>query len=101
MDNFLAIYRILKFLQCTIKCTQFPRSDFTPEHFKLADVEFAALLEMLTKRGLIDGVDVKRSADGMSMLSLFTPRITLPGLEYLHGNEFMLKAEEQAKGHSQ
>ena len=100
MDDFTAIYRILRFLQRAIKCAEFPDADFTPEHFKLSDEEFAALLEMLVKRGYIDGADVKRSADGMIMLSLSTPRITLSGLEYMHSNEFMLKAAAQAKGRS-
>ena len=100
MDYFWAIYCILYFLQCTTRCIEFPGNDFTLEHFKVADTEFAASLEMLIKRGYIDGVDVKRSFDGMIEVSLSTPRITLSGLEYLHGNDFMLKAAERTKGYS-
>lgn len=100
MDNFRLIYRILRFLEASTKQAEFDEDNFTAEHFGVEDDHFKNALEILYKRKLFSEMVVRRGADGYVSISGGDPQITLEGLEYLHGNEFMLKEAERAKGHS-
>lgn len=98
MDNFKLIYRILRFLEATVKQAEFDDDSFTAEHYNVNETQWANTLEMLIDRDYIKGVTVRRSADGYISLSISSPRITLAGLEYLQSNEFMQKIAAEAKG---
>ena len=98
MEDFKLIYRILRFLNETMKNEEFDHRHFNGGHFSASGAEWAAVLEMLADSGYIKGVELDRAADGHVEISLSRPRITIEGLEYLHGNEFMLKASAEAKG---
>ncbi len=98
MDSFKLIYRILHFLEAALKQEEFDYGSFTPKHFDVDEAQWANTLEMLADRGYVKGVSVKHSADGYITLSTPSPRITLTGLEYLQGNEFMRQAADEAKG---
>lgn len=98
MDNFKLIYRILRFLDAAAKQDEFDDEGFTAENYGVSDAQWANTLEMLIDRNYIKGVTVKRGADGHLLLSIASPRITLTGLEYLRGDEFMQKMAAEAKG---
>jgi hypothetical protein len=98
MDNFKLIYRVLRFLEAASRQEEFDDDSFSAEHYKVNESLWANTLEMLVDRDYIKGVTVKRGADGHVSLSISSPRITLTGLEYLQGNDFMRKAAAEAKG---
>jgi len=98
MDNFTLIYRILRFLEKSSKNAEFDEDNFTPEYFGVGDEFFKRTLKMLYDRGFFSELVVKQGADGYYSISGGNPLITLSGLEYLHGNEFMRKEAAKAKG---
>ena len=57
-----------------------------------------AILEMLLKKGYIDGIAIKKYVDKESILGLGNIKITVDGLEYLEDNSLMKKAANLAKG---
>lgn len=99
MDNFKAIYKILRYLEKAMDFDE-PDLDFiSAEALGISGQRWNAIMEMLAKEGYVAGVSMKRSAaDDTAMLSLSNPRITLKGLEYLEENTDMKKAARIAKG---
>lgn len=59
-----------------------------------------AILEMLLKKGYIEGIAIKKYVDEESsvILGLENIKITIDGLEYLEDNSLMKKAANLAKG---
>ena len=98
MDNFKAIYRILRYLEKAMDYDEPDMEAISAEALGITKQRWAALLEMLVRSGYIDGVSVKRSTDGTFLLSVSLPRVTLSGLEYLKENSMMRKAANIAKG---
>jgi hypothetical protein len=98
MDNFRVIYRILRYLEKALDYDEPNMDCISAKALKLSDQRWVALMEMLSKEGYIDGFSVQRTVDGSILISSFTPRITLKGLEYLQENSLMKKAAELAKG---
>ena len=94
MDKFTLIYRILKFYEKCLECEDFPKEQFKAEYFKVSDVLFVNIIEMLLKDGYIDGIV---TAPGTIGFKLINPRITIKGLEYLHENSMMKKISNAAK----
>ena len=76
-----------------------PDLDFI-SHKKLgiSEPRWIAIMEMLAKERYVDGISIKRSADGEVVVSVSDLRITLKGLEYLSENSLMRKASNLAKG---
>lgn len=64
----------------------------------ITEQRWAAIMELLAKEGYLDGMTVKRSADGHVAIFCASPGITLKGLEYLQENSLMRKAANLAKG---
>lgn len=98
MDNFKIIYRILRYLE---KAMDYDKADLDfISYAKLGITEqrWVAIMEMLVKEKYVDGINIKRSLDGETAVSISSPRITLRGLEYLKENSLMQKAENLAKG---
>ncbi len=98
MDNFKAIYKILKYLETAMDYDEVDTSRLSAEALNISENRRIRVLEMLIKEGYIDGVDVTRSIDGNVLLSMNAPRITLKGLEYLQENSMMAKTARIAKG---
>jgi hypothetical protein len=98
MDNFKAIYKILRYLESLMDCAEFDRTQFTEARFGVSGERWAALLEMLVNEGYVDGLAIQRAADGHVMIRMAYPRVTLKGLEYLQNNALMRTAANAAKG---
>ncbi len=98
MDNFSIIYRILRYLEKAMDYDEVDMDRISATTLKLSEQRWAAIMEMLTIEGYIDGMSIKRTLDGDVVLSVSTPRITLKGLEYLQENSLMKKAADIAKG---
>ena len=98
MDNFRIIYRVLRYLE---KAMDYDEPDFScisAEALKLSDQRWVAIMRMLAVEGYVEGLSVKQSIDGETVVSVSIPRITLKGLEYLQENSLMQKAAKLAKG---
>lgn len=98
MDNFGIIYRILHYLEKAMDYDEADMDRISATTLKLSEQRWAAIMEMLTAEGYIDGVSLKRTLDGDVVVSVSNPRITLKGLEYLQENSLMKKAADLAKG---
>ena len=98
MDNFRIIYRILHYLERAMDYDEPDLSQISAEKFSLTEQRWTAIMEMLAREKYVDGISVKRSADGEAVLSISTPRITLRGLEYLQENSMMKKAANLVRG---
>ena len=59
-----------------------------------------AILEMLLKKGYIDGIEVKKYIGDKynTVIGIENIKITIDGLEYLEDNSLMKKAANLAKG---
>ena len=98
MDNFKIIYKLLRFLEAAMDCDEIDKDMFTSEHFNISEERWLRILEMTVANGYIEGISIKRGADGSIVLSDSDPHITLKGLEYLQENSLMQKAARLVKG---
>ena len=98
MENFKAIYRILRYLERAMDYDEPDMDIISASALGLSEARWISILEMLADENLISGLEIRRSSDGGAALSISNPRITLHGLEYLQENPQMLKAAEMAKG---
>lgn len=98
MDNFNVIYRILRYLEKAMDYEETDLDFISAQNLGISERRWITIMEMLVKEGYIDGVSVKRSADGDVCLSVSDIRITMKGLEYLQENSLMQKAANLAKG---
>lgn len=98
MDNFKAIYRILRYLEKAMDYDEADLDFISHERLGITEQRWTAIMEMLVKDGYVDGIGIKRSVDGEIAISVSSPRITLKGLEYLKENSLMQKAANLAKG---
>lgn len=98
MKEFIIIYKILNKLRKSMDFDEFDLGCLSADYLKISENKWLAILEMLCKSGYIDGLDIKRSADGEVYMSDCGIRITLKGLEYLEENPLMKKAAEASKG---
>lgn len=98
MDNFRTIYRILHYLETAMDYDEPDMDRISAKTLGITDNRWIAIMEQLVSYGYIDGVSVKRSADGAVTISECNPRITIDGLEYLAENSLMRKAANMAKG---
>ena len=98
MNNFNIIYKILKYLETAMDYDEADMNFISAEKFGISQNRWSSIIEMLAADGYIDGITIKRGAQGDIVLSVNTPRITLKGLEYLYENSAMKKAANIAKG---
>ena len=101
MDDFRAIYRILKTLSDAIDSEEFDLSRLSAEALGISPRRLNALLVMLSENGYVDGVEAVRyasSADPWPRARVGAPRLTLKGLEYLHENAVMRRCARVALG---
>lgn len=99
MDNFKAIYKILRSLECAMDFPLFDIDDLNFDGVNLTRERLYRYFEMLQDAGLVKGADLYTDISGETQLR--NPRkirITLAGLEYLQENSIMRKMYQAAKG---
>lgn len=95
MDNFKAIYKILKLLEEAMDQDEFDISLLSPELLGITENRRNAILKMLQADGYMTGVLYR---NGLSGIKLNRPAITLKGLQYLEENTMMKKVSGVLKG---
>lgn len=98
MDDFKAIYRILKALDAGLDLDEPSPEAYSAERLGITGNRRDNLLWMMQREGYVDGVTREEYYDGTSHMDASSIRITIKGLEYLHGNSMMAKAARAAKG---
>lgn len=101
MDNFRIIYKILSYLEKAMDYDEPDLDMISPETLRITQNRWVAIMKQLAKEGYVEGFSFKESADGAVAMSVCRPVITLKGLEYLHDNSLLKKAENLAKGVTQ
>lgn len=97
-ESIKLIYKILKILEKSMDYPEFDIDKLSPEALGTSLNRRNAILEMLLKKGYIDGIAIKKYVDKESILGLGNIKITVDGLEYLEDNSLMKKASNIAKG---
>ncbi|WP_257279273.1 YjcQ family protein [Clostridium botulinum] len=73
-------------------------SDIKYEVLEISELKWTRILQMMTERGLIDGVEfVKTIGCKYPDVKFMDPRITLEGIEYLADNSTQAKLFRAAK----
>lgn len=98
MDDFKAIYRILKALDAGLDLDEPSPEAYSAERLGITGNRRDNLLWMMQREGYVDGVTRTDYYDGTTSVDASGIRITIKGLEYLHGNSMMAKAARAAKG---
>lgn len=100
MDNFKAIYKILKHLESMMDCEYTDISEISNERLGITRERWEQILILLQKEGYIDGIAISKSLsdDKSHITKPIKPNITLKGLEYLAENYTLKKAENLLKG---
>lgn len=98
MNNFSVIYKILHYLETAMDYDEPDMDRISAKALGITENRWVAIMEQLVSFGYIEGVSVKRSADGAVAISECNPRITIKGLEYLAENSLMKKAANMANG---
>lgn len=99
-ESIKLIYKILKILENSMDYPELDVDRLSPEALGTSLNRRNAILEMLLKKGYIDGITVKKYVDEeySTILKLENIKITVDGLEYLEDNSLMKKAANLAKG---
>ena len=97
MDNFAVIYRILTAFEKSMDEIKFDMKSIQPEVFGITTERWIKILIMLIDSGYIKGITIDIAADGHPMISIYSPQITLAGLEYLQENSVMRKVSNALK----
>ena len=98
MDNFTAIYKILKYIEKHMDVQEFDQEHFTAKQFGISDVRFFKLLQALINDGYIAGMSADTLIGGFMTISIGYPALTIKGMEYLEENAMMKKAYRALKG---
>jgi len=98
MDNFKAIYTILKSLEAAMDYPEFDISQIGHDKLKISQERWMRYIEMMVDIELIKGVRIYKNIGGALELESENIRITLKGLEYLTENSIMQKLYKAAKG---
>ena len=98
MDNFKAIYTILKALEAAMDYPEFDISQVGHSELGVSQERWTRYIEMMTDIELIKGVRVYKNVTGRMNVDAENVRITLKGLEYLTENSIMQKLYRAAKG---
>lgn len=99
-ESIKLIYKILKILEKSMDYPEFDVDRLSPETLGISASRRDALLEMLLKKGYIDGIEVKKYIGDKynTVIGIENIKITIDGLEYLEDNSLMKKAANLAKG---
>lgn len=97
MDDFKAIYKILKTLHAAMDCSEFDPEQISAERVGLSEERWKRCMEILVDEGFVKGAIIEKDMAGMDV-EFGDVTITLAGLEYLHNNSIMKKVHNAAKG---
>ena len=99
MDNFKAIYKILKELEKHMGEDNFNPYAISAEKLKLPYGRWEQLLILMQDDGYIKGLVLSKSSESplRHIAEPIFPQITIKGLEYLSENTLMAKAKEALK----
>lgn len=92
MDNFIIIYKILKSLERAMDFSEFDINEISWEALRISENRWYAIMEMLIKKGYVEGVQVSRYLSGNVQVINSGIHITLDGLEYLNDNTVLKRA---------
>ena len=100
MDNFKAIYQILKYLETSLDGEYFDENEVCHERLGLTYARWESLLIMMQDEGFIKGLTFTQTMTDKfpHLVRPVRPRITIKGLEYLAENTMMKKAANILKG---
>lgn len=97
MDNFKVIYRILKYLEASMDCSEIDTDMISASALNITEERWRSIIIMLLENGYIKGVEAKKYQRMAVLLNTERMQITLKGLEYLEENSLMQKAKNLAK----
>ena len=95
MLNFVIIKKILVYLMKAMDQEEVDMDDLVKEIEDVSESRRASIFRIMSKAGLIEGINVLRTYDGEVYMEVDNPTITLKGLEYLYGSDFMLMVENR------
>lgn len=98
MDNFKAVYKILRALEAAMDLPEFNLSQVGAQTLGVSEERWARYIEMMADVGYIKGVKVFENVVGETEVRDEGVRITLKGLEYLQENSIMQKIYQTANG---
>ena len=99
MENFKAIYKILKCLKESMDNIEIDLTGITHQYLKISYSRWECLMIMIVDEGCVDGVEyIYTPIDGRKHINNIRDiRITLDGLEYLAENYMMRKAAKMVE----
>lgn len=100
MEELNTVYKILKYLQKSLKYEEFNQDGISPERLHIPRNEWEQPLITLQDKGYIKGIIYEQTLDSYApeVEEPIQPVITLDGLEYLNENSTMKKITRTAKG---
>ncbi|MEG2080438.1 MAG: YjcQ family protein [Oscillospiraceae bacterium] len=98
MDNFKAVYKILRTLEKAMDYSEFSLEQISAEKLGISQERWARYLEMMLDVGYIKGVQIYIDITDEINVDNNGIRITLKGLEYLQENAIMQRLYKTAKG---
>lgn len=99
-EQFKAIYKILSILAKSMDHPEFDSERLSAKALGISEPMRLRLLEMLLKKGYIEGIQIRKYIDESYpvIIGMENIQITMDGLAYLEENSLMKKASDIAKG---
>lgn len=99
MDNFKAMYKILRYLEKNMGNEDFSLHAISAEALKIPYNRWEQLLILMQDEGYIKGIITGKAAKDRyrHIAEPVMPEITIKGMEYLADNSLMAKAKEALK----
>lgn len=99
-EQFKVIYKILSILAKSMDYPEFDVERLSAKALGISDPMRLRLLEMLLKKGYIEGIQIRKYIDESYpvVVGMENIQITMDGLAYLEENSLMKKASDIAKG---
>lgn len=93
-----SIFQILKAIDVSYEEKNFDyKKTFDLSKLNISEHRLELLLENLIDDGYINGITIRRIANGQTAISIHLPRLTTQGLLFLEENTFMKKAYNTLK----
>lgn len=99
-EQFKVIYKMLSILAKSMDYPEFDAERLSAESLGVSEPMRLRLLEMLLKKGYIEGIQIRKYIDESYpvVVGMENIQITMDGLAYLEENSLMKKASDIAKG---
>ena len=92
------IYNILKGFEKQLDNEEFDADLLDYKIYHVTEIRFIRYLQMLLECEYIEGIKIMQMGDKHYEIKLFSPSITLKGLEYLSDNSMIKKVTKILKG---